>query len=525
MRTALIILIVMSMALSSHAGPNEPPNVVVVLLDDMGFSDLGFLGSEIKTPSIDALARDGLTVSNFYVYPRCSPTRAALLTGRHPHEVGMGFLTTPARVEPEPGPYQGYLDHDAITLAEALKDAGYQTYLSGKWHLGEHNRNWPRAHGFDRYFGLISGASSYYELIADQPLLRRMAMDDEPWEPPASDFYITDAFTQRAHAFLDDHLSVESPAPFFLYLAYTAPHWPLHAPEQAVAPYRTLYENGPEQVRQRRLAKLRGQGLLGEAEHGFTHTARTHDDATPADLMAVYAAQITLADAGIGQVMGVLEKQGVADNTIIFVMSDNGASAVDVRTRNLHEAGTNVGEPGSYLSYGPDWASVSNAPFFQHKGSTYEGGVRSPLIMHWPEGIHRKGLDQESVIAVADIYPTILSLAGMDIPEDVDGEDFADALRAEPHVRRTPIFWEHMGWRGIRDGKWKAVFSPQEGRWHLFDLVADPIEKSDLSQVDPERLDILTETWQSWSDATGTDGFDAATFMKYYQPRATKDDR
>ena len=517
MRTALIVLLLLMLPLPALASSH--PNVVVVLLDDMGFSDLGFLGSEIKTPSIDKLANGGLTVSNFYVYPRCSPTRAALLTGRHPHEVGMGFLTTPARVDPEPGPYQGYLDHESTTLAEALKTEGYRTYLSGKWHLGEHQRHWPRKHGFDRYFGLISGASSYYELITDQPLVRRMALDDEPWDPPETDFYMTSAITNEAKAFLESHLSEASEQPFFLYLAYTAPHWPLHAPEEAVAPYRSLYTSGPERIREERLARLREKGLLNDHVHGFDTSSEPHDDASPEALMAVYAAQVTLADEGIGQVMDLLAMHDVADDTIVMVFSDNGASAVDVRTRNLHESGVQVGERGSYLSYGPDWAAVSNAPFYQHKGSTFEGGVRSPLVVYWPDGVRRHGLDRDSILAVTDIYPTVLSIAGVEAPDDIVGEDFSESLRAAPHKRDTPIFWEHMGWRGVREDEWKAVFSPQERTWRLFNLKSDPIEKTDLAQAAPERLNALAQKWQAWSDETGTDGFDAAAFMKYYQPR------
>ena len=215
-----------------------------MVLDDAGFSDYSFLGSRIQTPTIDALATNGLTLTNFYVQPRCSPTRAALLTGRDPHSVGLGFLTVPAHVEPTTGPYQGYLDPDSTTLAEALKGAGYKSYLAGKWHLGERPESWPLEHGFDDYFGLISGASSYFELITDQPMVRTMARGEEQWTPAGDNFYMTDATTEFAVERLKKHQTDHPSKPFFLTLSYTAPHWPLHAPREAIADYEETFSDG-----------------------------------------------------------------------------------------------------------------------------------------------------------------------------------------------------------------------------------------------------------------------------------------
>lgn len=492
------------------AAEESRPNILVVLLDDLGFSDMGFLGSEIRTPAIDQLAATGLTVTNFYVHPRCSPTRASLLTGQYPHSVGMGFLTTPHHVEPKPGPYQGYLDHNATTLAEVLREKGYRTYLSGKWHLGEHERNWPRQHGFDRYFGLISGASSYYELILDQPMHRQMAMDDENWDPPASGFYMTEAFTDQALRYLEEHQRSYSDEPFLLYLAYTAPHWPLHAPPDAIEEYEGVYDDGPGKTFRDRVAAMKKLGL----NSGARNYQRVIKDDWAAR-MEVYAAQVTLADEGIGQVIRQLKRSGQFDNTLVLIMSDNGASAGEISSRGLHQEDRVVGTRGSYLSYGKDWATVSNAPFAEHKGTTFEGGIRSPLIVHWPDGLDRKGRDQESVLGVTDLMPTILSLAGAVSPEEVDGED-ASAVFEKTWQRQSALYWEHTGWKAVRKGAWKAVQSPRGNSWQLYNLVADPGEENDLADQKVSKVKKLAEDWQRWSEDVGTAGFDMETFRNYY---------
>lgn len=522
------------------------PNVVIVLLDDLGFSDIGHFGGEISTPNIDSLAHGGIAVTNFYVHPRCSPSRAALLTGRHPHEVGMGFLTTPAMAEVKPGPYQGYLAPEAVTLAEALRGRGYRTYMSGKWHLGEHPRHWPRRHGFDRYFGLISGASSYYEIIEDQPMKRRMAVEDAPWTPPPENFYMTEAFTEKAQEYLAAHIENEPETPFFLYLAYTAPHWPLHAPEDAIKPYRGLYDQGPAAVFRQRVQALQNNGLFSsketlkpptpEVEGAFSQGVRgnspaggafsqgvrgnSHANKAPvwAERMEIYAAQVAVADRGIGQIVEMLRESGALANTVILLMSDNGASAEDIAGRMLNQADSRIGSRGSYLSYGREWATVSNAPFRGHKGTTFEGGIRSPLILFWPSAAYRRGsIDRQSVVAVTDVMPTIMSLASA--PEAKGGEDFSVLFDGKPFNRSIPLFWEHVGWRAMREDNWKVVYIPEQRQWALFDLNGDPAETKDLADVENERLVRMASRWQRWSDQVGTAGFDVGEFMKHYQSR------
>ena len=331
----LALLAACATATNPVAERRAQPNVVVILLDDMGFSDPGFMGSEIATPSIDRLAAGGVTVSQFYVQPRCSPTRAALLTGRAPHESGLGFLAVPATMASSPGAYQGYLEPGIPTLASELKALGYATYMSGKWHLGEAASHWPRRYGFDRYFGLLSGASSYYELLTASD--RRMARDDEAYVP-GNGFHMTEATSRQALTFLREHRERED-SPFFLYLAYTAPHWPLHARPDDIAAYAPVYAAGLRSIAAARRAAL--------AERGFaTNDASIAQDANDPQLMAAYAAMITAADRGIGTVLAELESAGELDNTLILVFSDNGASAEDVSARRLHDPDKAVGGTG-----------------------------------------------------------------------------------------------------------------------------------------------------------------------------------
>ena len=511
---SLVLLSVAITSLPAVTAEKSLPNIIIVVLDDAGFSDYSFLGSRIQTPTIDALATNGLTLTNFYVQPRCSPTRAALLTGRDPHSVGLGFLTVPAHVEPTTGPYQGYLDPDSTTLAEALKGAGYKSYLAGKWHLGERPESWPLEHGFDDYFGLISGASSYFELITDQPMVRTMARGEEQWTPAGDNFYMTDATTEFAVERLKKHQTDHPSKPFFLTLSYTAPHWPLHAPREAIADYEEAFYDGTASVVVQRHAHLKSSGIVG------TDTSRIDVEAAPDELMAVYAAQMTKADSGVAQVTQTLEDLGYLNNTLILIFSDNGASAEDVSTRGLHKVDVRVGDRGSYLSYGRDWATVSNTPFRGHKGSTLEGGIRSPLILHWPEGLSNKTvIDTETIADVKDIYPTILNLADASVDDTLPGEDFTPLLAGEKLKRARPLFWEHTGWRGVRAGYWKAVFNQREGQWALYNIVQDPAESTNLAASHPGVIKDLSEQWQAWSDAVGTEGFDFDLWRSYFRGR------
>jgi len=341
-----------------------------------------------------------------------------------------------------------------------------------------------------------------------------MALGEAQWTPAGDNFYMTDATTEFAVERLKKHQTDHPSDPFFLTLSYTAPHWPLHAPREAIADYEGTFSDGTASVATQRHARLTMQGIV-RAE-----TSRIDVDEAPGELMAVYAAQMTKADRGIAQITQTLKDLGYLNNTLLLIFSDNGASAEDVSARGLHKVDAIVGDRSSYLSYGHDWATVSNTPFRGHKGSTLEGGIRSPLILHWPEGLSNKNaIDTESIADVKDIYPTILNLAGATVDGILPGEDFTALLAGKKLERATPLFWEHTGWRGVRAGNWKAVFNPRQGKWALYDIVQDPTESINLATDHPVVIGDLSEQWQQWSDAVGTEGFDFELWQSYFRER------
>lgn len=486
-------------------GP-QPPNVVIILADDLGYSDIGAYGGEIQTPELDGLALDGLRFQRFYNGGRCCPTRASLLTGRYPHAVGMGAMVSARNSLPQPGPYQGYLSEEAPTLAEMLRANGYRTYMSGKWHVGEEPEHWPRQRGFDRYFGLISGASSYYEIIRDQPRVRQMALDDTPWSPPEKGFYMTDAFTDQAVTFLQEHTAGD---PFFLYLAYTAPHWPLHALPEDIERYKDRYASGWDVLRQERFARQLDLGLIDSnwaLPPRPAHLPAWEDEPNKADWahrMGVYAAMVDRMDQGIGHVVDQLRVMGVLNNTLIVFLSDNGGCAESVAGRNLHDSTAAIGARGSYVAYQEAWANASNTPFRLYKQWMHEGGIATPLIAHWPDGIAEPGRITSYSGHVMDLMATISELTGSTL-EHTDGRSLLPILTTslEPAGDRT-LFWEHIGHRAIREDQWKLVYDQRKGAWELYDLSVDPTELTDLSEVHPLRAERMAIMWQSWADSIG----------------------
>ena len=491
------------------------PNIVVILADDMGFSDIGCYGGEVATPNLDALAHNGLRFTQAYNAARCCPTRAALLTGLYPHQTGMGKMVSNLESRPHEGPYQGYLNNHCVTLAEAIKPAGYKTYMAGKWHVGEKPAHWPRQRGFDRYFGLISGASSYWEILQQPGRMRQMALDDEPFTPEPGKFYMTDAFTDHAEQYINEH---EGDDPFLLYLAYTAPHWPLHAWEGDIAKYRGRYDRGWDVLRQERYERLVKLGIIRpewalsprDSEVPAWEDVPEEDRKQWRELMPVYAAMVDRMDQGIGRVVEALRRKGQLDNTLIIFLSDNGGCDESIEGRKLNQPGTEPGERGSYVAYRKPWANASNTPFRLFKKYIHEGGIATPFICHWPEGIPARGTFSHEVLHCIDIMPTCLGVAGATYPSEfkgravtpVAGIDLTPVLVGGTWAGHDHLCWEHYGNRGIRQGKWKLV-ATSKGEWQLFDLEADRTELNDRSVNMPEKAAALLAMWESWAKAVG----------------------
>ncbi len=492
----------------------DKPNIIIIMADDMGYSDLGCYGGEILTPNIDKLANEGIRFSQIYNGSRCCPTRASLLTGLHPHNAGVGKMTLAPGKEGKEGPYQGYLSNNAVTIAEALKAAGYNSYLSGKWHVGEGVQNWPLQRGFDRYFGLISGASSYFELIKNQKHRRQMALDNNPWEPPSEGFYMTDAVTDYAIEWINE--SDNNNKPFFLYVAYTAPHWPLHALPQDIAKYNGKYDIGWDSIRQHRYNKLLELGIIdsttafSKRPNDIPAWADVDDKTEWADKMEVYAAMIDRMDQGIGRIIDDLKKQGKYDNTLIIFLSDNGASDENIDKRGLNDSTVTIGHKGSYVAYDEPWANVSNTPFRYYKKSIYEGGVASPFIAHWPDKIKKTGVIIDQLAHVTDLLPTILNIADVPYPKTyngkkikpVDGISLLPVLLTNKPQKHEPLCWEHVGNKAVIDGNWKLVKNSY-GKWELYNLKKDGSEINNLASIHPDTVQYLVNKYQDWATKIG----------------------
>ena len=510
------------------------PNVLLILNDDMGYSDIGCYGGEVETPNLDRLAARGLRFSSFYNTARCSPSRASMLTGLHPHQTGVGILT----YDSGPEGYAGNLNKRCVTIPQALKSSGYKTYMSGKWHvassLTEPTDTWPLQRGFDEFFGTIIGAGSFY----DPNTLTRGNANAEH-EARADGFFYTDAISDQAVAYIDQHRRESPDQPFFTYVAYTAPHWPLHAHDEDIAKYKGRFDAGWDALREARLQKLVDSGLL--LDH-WKLTAR--DPTQPAwtdaqqkewllRCMEVYAAQIDRMDQGIGRIVDALELNGQLDNTLVIFLADNGACAEDipesvtvdelVNKLMIARAATRAGDPvhfgndtgrmpgpeNTYQSYGTAWANLSNTPFRLYKHWIHEGGISTPLIVHWPDGIAESGGVRHAPGYLPDIMATILDVTGTAYPSDWDGQaieplegqSLAPAF-GQDLIERGPMFWEHEGNAAVRIGPWKLV-KRYPLAWELYDMEADRTELHDLASQHPERVADMARQYEAWADRCG----------------------
>ena len=501
----------------------EPrPNVVVVLIDDVGFSDLGCYGGEIPTPNLDRLAADGVRFTQFYNTARCSTTRASLMTGLYPHQAGMGWLD--GKVEPESKGFHGRLLPRCVTIAEVLREAGYFTAMTGKWHLGHQNGTPPWVRGFDRCLSSRFG-EVYFPKENDRPGTKMLYLNGReiPKDAPeiGSDWYSTDLFTQWGLKFVDEAKSANKP--FFLYIAQGAAHFPLRAPEEVIAKYRGSYLQGWDVLRDRRYAKQKELGLIDPAwklaprpPEVAAWDSLTEEQKQRFDqMMAVYAAMIDRIDAAMGTLVQGLKERGMLDNTLILFLHDNGGNA-EGGPDGITKGPGPIGSPQSSVHLGMSWATLNNTPFARYKHFTHEGGISTPLIAHWPAGIPaaRRGALEAQPGHLIDVMATCVDLAGATYPQEfhghaiepMQGGSLRPALAGQPLARTQPLFWEHEGNKAVRDGKWKLVQRHRQP-WQLFDMDADRTEQRDLAAEHPEIAARLETTWNSWAERTYVDAW------------------
>jgi len=479
------------------------PNIVLIMADDLGFSDIGSYGGEIPTPNLDRLAAEGVRFTQFYNAARCSPSRASLLTGRAPHAVGIGHLNGP-------GTYPGDLDRGTPTVAELLREAGYATYMTGKWHVTPWpgpGHNHPRRRGFDRFYGILASIRSYY----NPPSLMR---DDEPLPAPSGDYHFTDAVSDAAAEFVREH---DPSKPFFLYVAHAAPHWPIHAREADVVRHLERYRAGWDAVRKARHGRLAELGLLDVPLAPRDGRVCAWESASPkewlARRMAVYAAMVEQMDRGIGRLLDAVERRGMAKDTLVLFLSDNGGCAEEIgpegrsqhfprRTRDGRRVrlgnGTDIlpGPEDTYATYGLEWAHASNTPFRLFKSFVHEGGIAAPFIARWP-GVIRAGTTRRQVGHVIDLLPTFLAAAGVP-PRPAEGKDLFHGDAQEPRT----LFWEHEGNRAVRRGDSKLV-AVHGGPWELYDLAKDRTELQDLAASRPDQVRELAALYDGWAARSG----------------------
>ena len=512
------------------------PNIVLILADDMGFSDIGCYGSEIRTPNVDSLAEGGLQFTQMYNSARCCPSRAALLTGVNPQQAGVGHMVAdlgwPA--------YQGYLNESSVTIAEGLKANGYATMMSGKWHVGGtynllDSASWtpgdashpiPTQRGFDRFFGIITGAGSFYHPLT---LMR----DDQLIPIDTDGFYFTDAISDNAVDMIED--AAQGDNPFFIHIAYTSPHWPLHALEEDIARYQGVYKDGWDSLRTGRHEEMKGRGIVDSKWEisPRDESAPAWSDAREKDWealrMAAYAAQIDIMDQGIGRVLSKLKELGIADNTLVMFLSDNGGCAEFLAEDSDRPTPAQFGTPtpdgrpirmgnspsirpgpaDTFMSYDLPWANASNTPFRRFKRWTHEGGISTPFIMSWPARIQESGVVHEP-IHIIDIAATCMDAASATYPTQMndhdttplEGESVLSVLANPAWSREKPIFWEHEGSRAVRIGEWKLV-APVGGEWELYNIDDDRTELHNLADSNKPKAQELAKLYDEWAERCG----------------------
>ncbi len=493
----------------------KKPNIVLIMVDDMGYSDIGSYGSEIKTPHLDKLAAEGMRFREFYNNSICAPTRASLLTGQYPHRAGMGYfdvnLGLPA--------YQGFLNHESVTLAEVLKQNGYSTIMSGKSHLGKDSLAWPNQRGFESFYGFIPGASNYFDIGSfgkAEPVVLVKNNKKEVLKPGE---YLTNKITDNALAFLDEQSKVNKP--FFLYLAFNAPHWPLQALPEDIDKYRGRYDIGWDSLKKERLLRQRELNILlpGQKVSERDPDVPRWDNLTYEQKqlwkakMEVYAAMIDRVDQNIGRLLSKLKELKKDDNTFIVFISDNGAQGgYSNASRKPQRNSGPIGSPGSYDYQEQNWAYVSNTPLRQYKNNMHEGGFSSPFIVWYPKEV-KAGSLVKGTGHLIDIAPTFYELAGAKYPKTFEGNPIHElpgvsllpVLKGNvPDASRVrPLCWERAGNRAVRKNNWKIVSTYPSYKWELFDLSTDRGETTDLSAQHPDIVNDLSTEYFKWADSNG----------------------
>ena len=493
----IILAVIVGFTSCSIPDKNDKPNIIVILVDDMGYSDLGCTGSEIETPNLDKMATEGALFTKFYNTSRCCPSRASLLTGQYQWDAGIGHMDTDKSDLPE---YQGYLNKQSVTIAEVLKENGYQTFMSGKWHVGHKQREWwPDYRGFEQFYGIPAGGGIYFypSKFYERPIYWNGEL-----QTPDSSWYSTDAFTDYSIDYIKNRRDKKKP--FFMYMAYIAPHFPLQAKTEDIDKYRDTYKVGYDVIRNARFEKQKKLGIVSNELPASKPVYEDWETLENKDVealeMAVYAAMIDCLDQNIGKLMSALEDEDIAENTVVMFLSDNGACQA---SRNKTPE-ARLGSRDCNAAYGI-WYNVSNTPYKMRKSQEHEGGIITPLIIHYPYGIKNKGKLISEPAHVMDIMPTCLKLAGAIYPEnykgvkldELDGNSFLPLLNGAEQNKDREYFWEHEGNRAVRVGDWKLV-SLHKKDWELYNIEEDPYEMKNLVDSYSVKKNELLLKYKSW---------------------------
>lgn len=523
-------------ARTSAKATADKPNIVLIMVDDMGYSDLGAYGSEINTPNLDRLAKEGIRLREFYNNSICAPTRASLLTGQYPHKAGVGYFDVNLGLPP----YQGYLNRESLTLGEVFRAGGYSTLLSGKWHVGKDSLSWPNQRGFDKFYGILGGASDYFDTkplpFGNNPYPVALIKNNVRQHPKDNSYYFTDEIGSNAIQFLDEQRSEEKPnrtggpaaRPFFLYVAFTAPHWPLQALPEDIAKYRGKYDQGWDSLRVQRLNRQKELGILTDKQSIAPHDPEvpywdklTYDEKQFWKAkMEVYAAMVDRMDQNVGRILAKLKELNQLDNTLIVFLSDNGAqggfNGNQLRRGLVRNTGP-VGTAGSFDYQEQNWAYLSNTPLRHYKNNFHEGGFGTSFIAWYPKRI-KSGSIAKGTGHIIDLAPTFYELAGITYPATLNGiktnpltgKSLLPVLYGQTDEvnRGEPIFWERAGNRAVRKGNWKIVSTYPSYKWELYDLDADRGETKNLADSRTDIVNELSADYVRWAERNGVVDYD-----------------